>query len=252
MESAPAGVGFVLSENDRKEKVVHAISPDGPAARSGVAVGDVIVTIDGRSIFDLDLDTAASLCKGEYGSECLLGIRKKGYFEVQPILVTRGFITSAAVTSNAPPISTGFFSSAPQSPGGMLFDGTSTPGSGLGFVLNEPFAYGEKVVQAVMPGAPAALAGVQVGDIITAVDGVNITNLNINQAAALCRGPLGSDCILGCKRRGSNKEDRIVVRRGMVQQGATPTSSRPLSAVNSPPTATTIGVGVILIQAPNG
>jgi carboxyl-terminal processing protease len=52
---------------------------------------------------------------------------------------------------------------------------------------------GRDIVENVIPGGPAARAGLQAGDVITQVGGESIANLGADEVGALIRGPVGTD-----------------------------------------------------------
>ena len=60
------------------------------------------------------------------------------------------------------------------------------------------------MVKVVSPidGTPADRAGVQPGDLITAVDGESVMGLTLNEAVDLMRGPVGSDITITLSREG--------------------------------------------------
>ncbi len=68
------GVGIHLKA-ENEELVVSKILDDSPAKRAGLAVGDVILMIDGRAGQNLSVDDAAELIRGETGSELTLTVR---------------------------------------------------------------------------------------------------------------------------------------------------------------------------------
>ncbi|MCA9570931.1 MAG: PDZ domain-containing protein, partial [Myxococcales bacterium] len=58
-------------------------------------------------------------------------------------------------------------------------------------------------------GGPAALAGVQVGDVITRIDGRSTTNMPTREATRLLRGKEGSEVVLAVLRAGSPVELKV-------------------------------------------
>ncbi len=66
----------------------------------------------------------------------------------------------------------------------------------------------------VTSGSPAEAAGIQAGDMITAVDGERVTDLGYNEAVAHVKGEIGTDVILTVLREGETLE--ITVTRGEI------------------------------------
>src|SRR5690606_16432404 len=59
---------------------------------------------------------------------------------------------------------------------------------------------GRLLIRRVVEGSPAAMAGLEVGDEIIAVDGKSVLGLSETSVAELIRGPEGSSCKLKFKR----------------------------------------------------
>ena len=73
------------------------------------------------------------------------------------------------------------------------------------------------MIQTPMPGQPAEKAGVKAGDIVIEVDGEDITNLDINEAILLIRGPKGSSVTLTIVREGETGPLEIAVVRDRIE-----------------------------------
>jgi carboxyl-terminal processing protease len=92
-----SGVGILLFENHGKI-YIEEVYEDGPAARSGLQVGDSIVAIDGTTIDGLDAVAVSDLLRGPSGSE----VR---------VTTTSDEIHRTAVVTRAPVIEQTVFSS---------------------------------------------------------------------------------------------------------------------------------------------
>ncbi|UCH32952.1 MAG: PDZ domain-containing protein [Armatimonadota bacterium] len=68
-------------------------------------------------------------------------------------------------------------------------------------------------VLSLEPGGPAAAAGVQSGDVITAVDGRDVSALPIQDLVGLVRGEPGTEVRLALRRKGASSPIRRRVRR---------------------------------------
>lgn len=76
-------------------------------------------------------------------------------------------------------------------------------------------------VTAVYRGGPAAQAGVRPGDLITAVDGVDVDGRDLAATIPLIKGPEGSEVTLDVVRAGRALEPHVV-RRGQVELDTVP------------------------------
>jgi carboxyl-terminal processing protease len=87
-----------------------------------------------------------------------------------------------------------------ETPGayGAFNNPPSHPFAGVG--IDVVAIHGGLRVEEVIPGTPAASAGVEPGDVITAVDGRWLANVSSTRALALIRGRAGSRVALGVQR----------------------------------------------------
>lgn len=76
-------------------------------------------------------------------------------------------------------------------------------------------AEGNITIVSPIDGSPAEAAGLQPGDIIRTADGVDLTGMDVSEAAALVRGPAGTAVILEIERDGDMITVEIV--RDVVQ-----------------------------------
>ncbi len=86
---------------------------------------------------------------------------------------------------------------------------------GIGSTVNEAEEGGVVIVRP-FPGSPAERAGLVSGDIIVAVDGEDITELTLDEAIGLIRGPAGSDVVLSVRREGEDAAFDITVTRDRI------------------------------------
>lgn len=84
---------------------------------------------------------------------------------------------------------------------------------GVGITVSPTETEGVSVL-AVLPDTPAALAGVQVGDRIVAVDGKLTQGLSVREVVSLLRGPIGSQVALTVNRDG--RELTLMVTRAYI------------------------------------
>ena len=83
-----AGVGLTLSRRFGYLSVVDAL-PNGPAAKSGLATGDVIESIGNVSTRDMPLALAQSMTEGDNGSTVELSVLRVRKSEPQKFTLTR-------------------------------------------------------------------------------------------------------------------------------------------------------------------
>lgn len=139
-----------------------------PASQAGIRDGDVITAVNGQAV-ETPRDLSRTIAGFRPGSEVEIGIWRNG--EEQTIPVTLGDLAS---------IDGG---GAPAAPGSRSIptDPSSLPGYGLTLTPSED---GEGVVVTdVDPDSEAATRGISAGDVIVAVNGVEVTDQASVEAA---------------------------------------------------------------------
>lgn len=76
---------------------------------------------------------------------------------------------------------------------------------------------GQLMIQSPMPGQPAEQAGILAGDVVIKVDGNDITDLDINEAVLLIRGPRGTIVKLTVVREGEAEPLDFDVERARIE-----------------------------------
>jgi carboxyl-terminal processing protease len=92
---------------------------------------------------------------------------------------------------------------------------TSGEFGGLGIEVDQK--EGWVLVVSPMDGTPAAAAGIQAGDLITAVDGESVMGLTLKDAVALMRGPVGSEIIITVVREGTPEPFDVSIIRDTIK-----------------------------------
>ena len=69
--------------------VIVTVTEDGPGEAAGLLEGDTIISIEGESVQDMDLDTAVSKIQGEEGTEVTIGVYRESTGETLEKTMTR-------------------------------------------------------------------------------------------------------------------------------------------------------------------
>lgn len=91
------GIGIAVTAVRRGLRA-DRIFPRSPAARAGIAVGDVIVTVEGRSIAGESSAVASERIKGPEGTEVRIGVLRPPGEEVRELRLTRAQIALPVAT----------------------------------------------------------------------------------------------------------------------------------------------------------
>lgn len=90
------GVGIEVGVDDGQIIVVAPV--DGsPAARAGILAGDIILSVDGKSVGAEDLEDTAGRMRGPAGTRVVLGLRRAGTEEPLVIELHRGQVEVQSV-----------------------------------------------------------------------------------------------------------------------------------------------------------
>ena len=151
----------LMALSDQAGILVAAVDPDGPAAAAGIEKGDLIVSIDGQEMASTG-DVIAALAAAEE-SQVTLAFQRGDQLHEQVVTLDRVWGQPRLGLAIGPVVRQ-MAKSAPQeaAPGLRAFRVDEAPGA--------PGA----VVMEVAPDSPAAGAGLQPGDWITALDGAAV------------------------------------------------------------------------------
>lgn len=94
---------------------------------------------------------------------------------------------------------------------------TNTSGHFGGLGIEVGVREGEITVIRVLPGNPAAKAGMLAGDRIVQIDDESTVTMTLNEAVGLMRGPAGSDIAVYVRREGLAKPKKFVVERAVIK-----------------------------------
>ena len=95
-----AGCGFVVGLRDDNLVVISPMEGT-PSWKAGIKPGDVIVRIDDESTENMPLQDAVDRMRGDEGTTVTLYIKRRGWAEPRPIVITRERIRIKSVTSHA-------------------------------------------------------------------------------------------------------------------------------------------------------
>jgi carboxyl-terminal processing protease len=98
IEGRFSGIGLSVTETKDGLRIGQVFE-GSPAERAGIAVGETIVSVDGRSIAGLDSNAATALIKGPEGSEVTVGVRSPKDGKVRQVRLTRAQISLPLVSS---------------------------------------------------------------------------------------------------------------------------------------------------------
>lgn len=93
------GIYIELDRDDENRLTVFEPIEGTPAYEAGLMAGDKVMTIDGESTDNIDLDKAQSKIRGELGTTVVLEVKRKGEAKWLKIPVVRGKIHVVSVSS---------------------------------------------------------------------------------------------------------------------------------------------------------
>ena len=83
------GIGVVVRKNDDGTILVVEPYDGAPGKEAGMRKNDVIVTVNGESVADQDLNSGVAKIKGDEGTTVNIGIRRDGSDDITELTVTR-------------------------------------------------------------------------------------------------------------------------------------------------------------------
>lgn len=98
------GIGVYMQRGkDDPYPVIVGVMEGYPAERGGVLPGDLIISIDGESAFEMEIDMVAQKVKGEVGSSVRLEIRHEanalqGFIDIQRELIETKTVTGSILS----------------------------------------------------------------------------------------------------------------------------------------------------------
>lgn len=83
------GIGVVVRKNDDGTILVVEPYDGAPGKEAGMRKNDVIVTVNGESVADQDLNSVVAKIKGDEGTTVNIGIRRDGSDDIAELTITR-------------------------------------------------------------------------------------------------------------------------------------------------------------------
>jgi serine protease Do len=175
--------------------IVAQVSPDSPAARAGIKVGDVIDQLNGHKVIDGSaLQVAVS--EDQPGQTIELGILRDGQPKTLTVKVGEYQKPGAEVAANDA-------SGASQQNTGKLGLAVDDLSQDARQQLSVPADVHGAAVANVRPGSPAEDAGLQPGDVVVEVNRKPVTSAE-QFANAVHASPAGKDLLLLVWSRGND------------------------------------------------
>jgi carboxyl-terminal processing protease len=97
MEGSYGGIGIYVGMRDENRLTIVSPIKGTPGFKAGLKSGDIIVKIDDVETYDMDLDTAVGMMKGQPGTQVMLGIFREGSLQLLEVEITREVINIPAV-----------------------------------------------------------------------------------------------------------------------------------------------------------
>jgi hypothetical protein len=148
------GIGVAVESRDDGTIVMPTILPDGPAAKAGIATGDELLAVEGRSVADMRLPQIVELIRGQAGTEVNITIRTPGQ-RPRTLKLTRAAV-NLPPNAGAPPANPldrgGAAPPAPNPAQNPLTRGNQAPANPLARGNDAP-------ANPIAPNQPAQVAG---------------------------------------------------------------------------------------------
>lgn len=78
-EGRYAGIGALMAQDQAtKEISIEEVYKESPAEKAGMKAGDILLTIDGRNVTEMELSDVADLVKGEEGTSVSISVKRDG------------------------------------------------------------------------------------------------------------------------------------------------------------------------------
>ncbi len=197
---ATAFLGVAVGEpsgEKAKGAAVLTVLPDSPAAKSGLAEGDVILVVNSVKI-KTPMELVETIRSLKTGDEVKLKVRREG--EKQKITVTLGKRPETLFDPNTP--------ARPPRKDPRPMIGIAFGAAASSDRPEEPQSF---VVITVFPGSPAEEAGIKEGDVLVEVDGKKVESYK-QVIRQLRNRKAGDKVILKIKRDDETIEKKVTLK----------------------------------------
>lgn len=219
--------GLTIGSSGPDDGVITHVDPGSPASQAGLAVGDRIISIDGKPVKPTPAMIAAELMFGKKGDDLHLKLRRQG--SERDVSLTRG---PEAAPQNTPKSPNFFVSVKPLIDWrGQFVPCMSIGPAGMAAIAYcdshfKPFGYikvGDRgstgieldqelaIVASVAPGSPAAKAAIKPGDEIVGVEGKLLVGGVGESATRRVFGQVGDQLHIRVQSSGVDKTVVIVL-----------------------------------------
>lgn len=195
--AAPGGfLGTYLVEEEQSTNgaLVEDVAPDSPAAQAGLRKGDRVISCNGQATPN-GKALIGHLTAANPGQSLDLRVSRDGW--ERALKVTLGGRPGATPSAPGTPTTPQATPARPQAERGFL-----------GVYMRQG-AEGEAIVDGVMPGSPAATAGLQQGDHVKTLNGQRVADPSALVGSLGSMGP-GTKITLGIRRGGALGRDMNV------------------------------------------
>ena len=207
------GIGLTFLKVDKASGglPVKRVKEDGAAASSSIKPGDIVLSIDGAVLGQLDTKQLTKVMMGEAGSAASLQVLKRNG-QRETVVLYRGISVRSLSENSTDSLSSDVSISSSTSPA-VGADGEKPVGIGLTF-LKPDQASGGLPVKRVKEDGPAVHSGICPGDIVVTIDGEGpLGKLDTKALTRAMMGPPRSIAKVEVLRKKSGQREMVAITR---------------------------------------
>ncbi len=188
---------------------VRSVSKSGPAGKAGIASNDVITKVGNQNVHNYN-ELEHVLAQHKPGDKVEVTIERSG--ETKTVMVTLGERGArSAELPQAGKAEEAGEAEASQQPSAYIGIEAAPLTPQMAEQMNIPAQHGA-VIRDVMPNSPAANAGLQSDDVITAINGKDISDIDELRRAVEKAGP-GKTITLSVLREGKKQSVKVKLQK---------------------------------------